>query len=77
MSVTEKGLVTRDFPGGGLVTEMDPQDAVSEELLGLRFSKYILNFSFKNTLTVRQHINKTTTTKKQNKTALSLSMTRC
>ena len=55
MTVTEKGLVTRDFPGGGLVTEMDPQDAVSEELLGLQFSNYIPKFSFKNTLTVRQH----------------------
>lgn len=39
MTVTEKGLVMRDFPGGGLVTGMDPQDAVSEELLVLQFSK--------------------------------------
>lgn len=30
MIVTEKGLVTKGHPGGGLVTEMGPQDAVRD-----------------------------------------------
>lgn len=30
MIVTERGLVTKGHPGGGLVTEMGPQDAVRD-----------------------------------------------
>ena len=47
MTVTEKGLVTRDHRGGGLGTEMDRRDAVRNSTVvkrPKRFSFYLVGF---------------------------------